>query len=692
MSRKKPAKASSPTASKKRLSPDSDRDARIARLRDLLRRANEMLPDPMVVAIYDEIATQARQFGGESANWESPFGRVYLEAQLGLAATTWVRIGPTAAIRMFQRLLEADPVDHALARNWVIAALLQLDRNDEAAALLQRFEDASAFWQFAGALLAFRQHGDRDQSSQLVRNARHCDPGFIDYLLGDRVVNADAPVRFHGKPARIAHSIARLLLPAWRNTPGAAAWARRVLSVPLTATEPVVEVLAFPRDKLRRLPRKMTTWQLGLRQNKTPDHDDAQQADDIPTWTLVVADIGERQLRTVMILEEGPTSAAIWQKLLLAFERPMEGEPARPAQLVVPNEAFCETWRPLLRQLNIACEFNPRPQPVTDLMEGLAILADEQRLPKWSAAIDVGSLPQTDEVWQATFFHSTTWVSNKSAGTYRPWAVLILNKSNHRVLVNMHLQGDPTPDLMLDYVIRTMSRDKNGGRPRCIEVADSDSFDVLQPKLDEIDVACRLLDELPELDELCRELAVGPDERNKCALADGVQVTKGQMESFYYAADAYYRARPWQLVQGEVTICVHCPELQMTRFAVVLGRTGVQLGCCFYDTFEDYQNTMYGGGPDCLRALAVCYDEAMIMAGVDLWYIERNGWPIASPDAYPAVWRSDPRRGGRPPTADELTFVTAALEVIPRFLKSNGEPANYEGGVNGRTLNVRLNW
>ena len=82
----------------------------------------------------------------------------------------------------------------------------------------------------------------------------------------------------------------------------------------------------------------------------------------------------------------------------------------------------------------------------------------------------------------------------------------------------------------------------------------------------------------------------------------------------------------------------------------------------------------------------------MVLAGLDLWYIERNGWPIASPEAYPAVWRSEPKRGGRPPTADELTFLTAALEVIPRFLKSNGEPANYDGGVNGRALNMQLNW
>jgi hypothetical protein len=608
---------------------------------------------------------------------------------LGLAATAWVLRGPGAASDLFQALLKVDPADHTLARNWLLACWVQLERNEDAAALWRRFSDDSAFWQFAGALLAFRQHGDRDQASALLRTARRCDPGFIGYLLGDEVVRADERVRFHGKPARVAHSIARLLLPAWRNTPGAATWARRILSEPLPASAPAAEAEDFPRSELRRLPRQVTTWQLGLRR-QDPRADEPREG--VPVWLVLIVDVGQQRMRTLTVLEEQPTSAAVWQGLLSAMQSPLEGEPARPAQLIVPSEAFRDAWRPLLRELNVACDFDPQPQPATDLLQGLSELADEQRLPKWSAAIDLGALPQTDDVWQVAFYHSTLWVSNPQAGTYRPWAVLILNKNNARLVANMTVDGEPTPELLLDYVIRAMARTKGGGRPRGIEIADADGFDVLQSKLDGFGVTCRMRDELPELDRLCRELAARPDERAKCALADGRHVTPELMEAFYHAADRYFRQRPWQRVLGEIPIRIECPELQTTRYAVVLGRTGVQLGCCFYDTFRDYENTMLGGGPDRLRALAVCYDEAMIMAGVDLWYIERKGWPIASPEAYPAAWRTEPGGNGRPPTADELTFMTAALEVLPLFLASPGKPTNYEVQVGGRSLNLQLAW
>ncbi|HND55633.1 MAG TPA: hypothetical protein PLV92_24630, partial [Pirellulaceae bacterium] len=293
MSRSKPAKSSSISAAKQRLSPRSETDVRLEELRRCLRTANDMTPNIAVEAIYDEVATQAEQLGGGAADWESPFGRIYLEARLGLAATKWTLQGPAASLDMLQSLLDFDPADNVLARNWLLATLLHLDRNDEATTLLQRFPDSSALWRFAGALLAFRRHGDREQSSQLLSSARDGDPGFLDYLLGQKVVRADLPVKLQGKSAKVAHGIARLTLPAWRNTPGAAAWARRVLGGPLTRPEPAAESKAFPRDELRRLPRKSMTWQLGLKR-LVRNGDEGESSDETAIWLLAIADFGER--------------------------------------------------------------------------------------------------------------------------------------------------------------------------------------------------------------------------------------------------------------------------------------------------------------------------------------------------------------------------------------------------------------
>ena len=81
--------------------------------------------------------------------------------------------------------------------------------------------------------------------------------------------------------------------------------------------------------------------------------------------------------------------------------------------------------------------------------------------------------------------------------------------------------------------------------------------------------------------------------RRSVAMADGHGVTRAHMESFYEAAEYYFRKAPWSRVPGEVPIEIRCDDpLMGTRFAVVLGRTGVQLGLCIYDDWEASRYTL----------------------------------------------------------------------------------------------------
>ncbi len=142
------------------------------------------------------------------------------------------------------------------------------------------------------------------------------------------------------------------------------------------------------------------------------------------------------------------------------------------------------------------------------------------------------------------------------------------------------------------------------------------------------------------------------------------------MESFYEAAEYYFRTAPWSRVPGEVPIEIRCSDPPMgTRFAIVLGRTGVQLGLCIYDDWETARAVIAGyAAADDSRALVVCYDEAQIMSAVDLQLIERLGWPIATPEAWPAVMRLEPHRLPRSASAEELVFLDACLRAIPDFI------------------------
>lgn len=151
----------------------------------------------------------------------------------------------------FRKALQLDAHDRRFARYWLAACLLDLDRQDELRQLLAGHDESTPPWRYARALLAFRLRGDSDEARRLLEEASRLDAGFLDYLLGESLVYADRPVRFGRDGAEATHSLAALFLPAWRNTPGAASWARRVLKVPVGD---IKEELPFPRRELLELP------------------------------------------------------------------------------------------------------------------------------------------------------------------------------------------------------------------------------------------------------------------------------------------------------------------------------------------------------------------------------------------------------------------------------------------------------
>jgi hypothetical protein len=66
--------------------------------------------------------------------------------------------------------------------------------------------------------------------------------------------------------------------------------------------------------------------------------------------------------------------------------------------------------------------------------------------------------------------------------------------------------------------------------------------------------------------------------------------------------------------------------------------------------------------------LSVVYSEAFEIAVRDLDAAEREGWPVASPEAYPLVLRVNPGLAVRPPLAWELELLEACLRAVGPFL------------------------
>jgi hypothetical protein len=130
-----------------------------------------------------------------------------------------------------------------------------------------------------------------------------------------------------------------------------------------------------------------------------------------------------------------------------------------------------------------------------------------------------------------------------------------------------------------------------------------------------------------------------------------------------------------------------------TRYAIVLGRTGVTLGLVLLDRREDALGLISGLTQwDELSALTVVFEEDAIMAPVDLTLVERNGWPIATPEAYPATMRLEPGRPPQSPTSDDLLYVEGCLRTIPEFVASGQDAKAYEVTTHGQRIKLRLLW
>jgi tetratricopeptide (TPR) repeat protein len=594
------------------------------------------------------------------------------------------------AAEIFREMLALEHDQPPFAHYWLAACLFQQGSPEELAELLQQHDDHSGIWRFAQALHAFRQHGDTEDAQRMLVEADHLEPGFERYLLQDEVVDARREVRFDAGPAERAFGCARLFLPAWRGVPGAASWARRVLKVPPTRADPDNVPRRFPRDELRSLPLRRETWQVGLMPCRDEPHDE-----EAPMWLFGVANVEGQELRAATLIDQRLTEAVAWNELILSFLSPIDGARARPTALVVCRHDFHDAWKPLLAEIGIRCRYEDDPQPVGQLLEAMGDVVKGHELPR-AADIDVREFPQSDAVWQADFIRSPAWVMNEQEGSYRPWTVLVLEKSRSNALMIAHTPGDPTPEMLLEFLFDAMARPAGAAaqRPRLVEVADSDCYDHVRPRLEAAGVACRLVDELSEFNAFCLGLARSVEGSEKCALADGRGVTRAHMESFYEAAEYYFRQAPWRRVPGEVPIEIRCDDPAMgSRYAIVMGRTGVQLGLCICDDWKMTRAMLSGSvSADENRALVVCYDEAEIMSAVDLQLIDRLGWPIATPEAWPAVMRLQRRRTPRSANAGELVFLDACLRAIPDFLKTKQTAQTCQVETGTRPVELHLAW
>lgn len=166
-------------------------------------------------------------------------------------AFNWFLDRRDEAIEQFERLLEIDTGDYGdyqEARYHLVACLLDADRDDDVAKLLDRFErDDSAQWAYSRALVTYRREGAGKPAEAAMRKALERNARVAAYMLGiDRIspellLDANPP-----EDAREAVDYYAAHIAYWLRTPNAIEWFRRHAD----------------EEELRKLYRTRHWWQM----------------------------------------------------------------------------------------------------------------------------------------------------------------------------------------------------------------------------------------------------------------------------------------------------------------------------------------------------------------------------------------------------------------------------------------------
>lgn len=169
----------------------------------------------------EQFATLAR----DGMFWGFIQTRPYMRARAGLATALWA-LGETAqVVEHYAELLRLNPSDNQGVRYRLVECLIELGRNDDARALLDRYpDDVAASWAYSAALLAFRAGGAGPRARGKLRAALETNPWVPLYLLGIWPLPEDPPDRIGFGDESEAADYALTAMHNWGRTPGAPEW------------------------------------------------------------------------------------------------------------------------------------------------------------------------------------------------------------------------------------------------------------------------------------------------------------------------------------------------------------------------------------------------------------------------------------------------------------------------------------
>lgn len=651
-----------------------------------------------------ERALGPRAFAEDAGHfWGLLETRPYMRARAGLIQCLWTFGRREEAVDHAWDMLRLNPNDNQGVRYTLSSYLLALERNDDLRRLLEMYpQEGGAAWPFNRALLEFRTSGDGPAATRALKRACKANQHVSNFILGLKDLPSEMPpyITPGGETEAVSYVVDGL--GSWRGTPGALAWMRKVLRAPLP--EAPVREASWPllAQALLRLPQAADeVWQVDVR--SLPIGDEAGSRKTAP-WVILITNPDEDSILAVEMEPSRPDARLVLEYLIAAMRKPKEGEPLRPARVEVRLKTLWTAWRKKLAEVGIDCitcrELEHIDQVLAETISPMAARVSSAARTVDDSDFDPASIVQYENrVWQADVRRLPIWVGDEGEPR-RPWSVMVTDCETEVVLANEICSERPTPPALAEQVLCAMRQPLIGEscRPGVVQVRSHDFAAALHERLSSYDVKVELCDELAGLDEIFSALSsklVGPDKVAPLLEVPGIDI---RLVGDYFAAAAdFYTLAPWQMIPGDTVIKVECDKYYSGPwYAVVMGQSAMTYGLAIYEGLDSLRATLqadvapHGPARD-TSALSLTFGEEFEIPIRDLDAIERHGWPVAAPEAYPFLMRVNPGLVARAPLSWELELVTACLRSIPAFLrKPSRENSTYPVCTSGATIQLVL--
>ena len=281
---------------------------------------------------------------------------------------------------------------------------------------------------------------------------------------------------------------------------------------------------------------------------------------------------------------------------------------------------------------------------------------------------------------------------------YRPEALFWMGAEGAILGSTVVKPGELLP--MASESLRSAIDEPMYGRPHAptrLRVASAELADALREGHPGIDIVCAPTPELDEMLDMMRE-KMNEDGATKQSYLSP-DIGPEAVASFFQAAAALFRAKPWKVVPSDQSLFSVTIEKLGVRDAAmsVIGQMGQSMGLVLFSSLDDFEAYLdaadamqHGEEPEMPAHFALNFERGADLAPVLRKEIAEHNWEVVDANAYPWLVAIDEELVARPPTAGEVTMAEAiALALTNVLSEKKALRAAWKGGEPvSRTLSV----